>query len=196
MLGIAFLDEPHAGVKLTRRKRSHCAFMGQALAGEPVQIERGSVSCPLARYYLGLDEGNIDGVVDFLMKTGDAEDEELARLYLSSGWRLTGLGPYILYFGYPLDGVEPTVLIRMATPVQLAPIVQTYNRQTGRRLLASVSGLGAACGECTVYPILTGFPNLSLGCRGCKRNMQVGEDAMMLAAPRSSPMFDILVQGR
>ena len=46
MLGIAFLDEPHAGVGLTRHKRSHCAFMGRALAGEPVQIERGSVSCP------------------------------------------------------------------------------------------------------------------------------------------------------
>ncbi len=194
MLGIAFLEEPHSGVELTQRKRTHCAFMGQALAGEPVQIERATVSCPLARYYLGLDEGNIDGVIDFLMKTGDAEDEELARLYLSSGWRMTALGRYMLYFSHPLDGVEPTVLVKLTTPGRLAPIAHAYNRLTGRRLLASVSGMGAACGECTVYPILSGFPNLSLGCSGCKRNLPMGEDQMMLAAPRSSPMFDMLLR--
>lgn len=194
MLGIAFLDEPYASVKMTRHRRPHCTFMGRALAGQPVQVERASVSCPLARYYLGLDEDNIDAVVAYLLKSGYAGDEELARLYLSSGWRLTELGRFMVYFSYPLDGVEPTVLIKLATPAQLAPVVHTYSRRTGQRLLASVSGLGAACGECTVYPILTGFPNLSIGCKGCKRNMRLRDDEMMLAAPRSSPMFDILIR--
>ena len=128
------------------------------------------------------------------MQTGDAEDEELARLYLTSGWRLTELGRFMLYFTYPLDSVEPTVLIRLATPAELAAIAHTYNRLTGRRLLASVSGLGAACGECTVYPILTGFPNLSLGCTGCRRSLRMGDGELMLSAPRSSPMFDLLAQ--
>jgi uncharacterized protein (DUF169 family) len=194
MLGIAFLEEPYPAVRLTRRHRPHCTFMADALDGRPVQIERRSVSCPLARYYLGLDEGNIDAVVQFLMRSGDAEDEELAHLYLSSGWRLTELGPYMLYFRYPMDGVEPTVLIRAASAAELAPLVHAYGRRTGRRLLASVSGLGAACGECTVYPILTGLPNLSLGCRGCKRKMRLESNELLLATPHASPMFDIMVQ--
>jgi len=191
MLGITFLDEPHPGVRLTRVGRKHCRFMSDALRGGPVQIERRTISCPIARYYLGVDESTIDDAVAHLLASGDVEDEEVARLYMSSGWRMTGKGPYLLYFRYPLQDVEPQVLIRIGTPAELALLVHAYTVRTGGRMMASVSGLGAACGECTVYPLLTGFPNMSLACR---HGIDIDEDHLMLAAPRPSRMFDVMVE--
>jgi uncharacterized protein (DUF169 family) len=192
MLGIALLEQPVDALPVVEARRTHCRFMGLALGGEPLQAHRKKISCPLASYYLGEEEASVESAADFLMEVGDADDPELARLYVDAGWRLEGRGPYVAYFEYPHPAIEPEVLIRIGTPLELGPLLHTYAKRTGSRLMAAVSGLGAACGECVVYPILSGMPNLSLGCKGCRRSMRLGPDKALLAAPRSSELFDLL----
>ena len=89
-----------------------------------------------------------------------------------------------------LEKAAPT--IRRWARMEDDALVLGHTTRTGKRLAASVSGLGAACGECTVYPLATGQVNLSLGCKGCRPAMALDESQMLLAAPRSTVVFDIL----
>ena len=193
MIGITFGSEQRPGIPLSRFRGTHCAFMAKAMRGRTVQIHVKRLSCPVARYYLGV-EATTDKAVRSLLARGDARQEELAGAYLESGWRLEGAGPYITYFPYPDETLEPDVLVMVGTPARFAPIVHELNKSTGKRLVASISGLGAACGECTAYPLATGMVNVSLGCRGCRPVMKLDDGELLLAVPRASAMFDVVVR--
>lgn len=194
IIAVSLAEEPHPSLEISGERRTHCYFMGRALDGEALRIHRRWIGCPLGRFHMGHEQTEVQEVVDFLLKTGDAEDEELARLYLDSGWRLADAGPYVTYFPFPFEDFEADVLIAIGTPLQMGPLVHEYARRTARRVVTSVSGLGAACGECTVYPLLSGRPNLSLGCKGCRRSMKVDPDRVLPAVPRSSRMFDTVAK--
>lgn len=72
------------------------------------------------------------------------------------------------------------------------PIVQKFSSLTGYRINASLSGIGAACGECTVYPLITGKENVSLGCYGSRPGVNLKEDELLLAFQGSSKMIELL----
>ncbi len=192
MIAIALAKEPNPAVPLSRARGTHCSFMGEARQGRTTQIHVDRLSCPLARYYFGMPKPTLERAGRALRAWGDMDDASLAGLYLESGRRMEDAGPYIIYFPYPSGDLKPDVLVRVGTPGELAPIVHEHTRTTGERLVASISVLGAACGECTVYPLVTGRANVSLGCKRCRPAMQLDDSQLLLAAPRGTAIFDIL----
>jgi uncharacterized protein (DUF169 family) len=192
MLGVILAGRQLPEVPLSESCGTHCALMGRALRGEALQVSVEDVTCPLARHYLGLEQPRPEGVRKAICAWGDAADEEVAAAYLEDGWRLDEPSPFIVYFPYPSGNLEPHLLVKIGSPLELGRLVNEHTRRTGRRLTATVSGLGAACGECTVYPLMTGEANVSLGCGGCRPAMQIEDTDLLLAAPRGSVMFEIL----
>jgi len=57
-IGIRIVDEIPHGVGRTRAPRTHCEFVGLARKGRKFYADACDISCPLARYYLGLDPPN------------------------------------------------------------------------------------------------------------------------------------------
>lgn len=194
MIGITFARQENPDIPLSPARDKHCSFMGKAREGEITQIHVDQVSCPLARYYLGLPTPSIAETSRTLVRWNDALDEAGARRYLECGWRLEEAGPYIIYFPCPHGALKPDVIVEVGTPAGLSRIAAEFSRRTGERLVPSISGIGAACGECTVYPLVMGRASVSLGCGGSRPAMGLGEAELLLAAPRGTAMFDILCQ--
>ncbi len=194
LIGVAFRAEPHPDFPLARRKATHCAFMGRARAGEAVQVDMDRLSCPLARYNLGMPSPSTKGMARALRVFGGPRTADGGMKYLGSAVRPGSLGPYVLYFPHPTEGLDPQVLVWVGSAGEMSRLVHEHTRRTGERLEASISGLGAACGECTSYPLLTGKVNVSLGCKGCRPAMDMDESELLLAAPAGTAMFDLLAE--
>jgi uncharacterized protein (DUF169 family) len=80
------------------------------------------------------------------------------------------------------------VIIKVGTADEIMSIIQRFSALTGMRVSASLSGIGAACGECTAYPLVTGRENVSLGCYGSRPGVGLKEGELLLAFPNSSKM--------
>jgi len=102
---------------------------------------------------------------------------------LDSRRRLPYERKYILYFPVPDDEYEPDVIIEISTPSEIMAKVGEITYITGESTSGLSSGVGAMCGECTAFPILTGKPNVSLGCTGSRPRVKLRHDDMFLALP-------------
>ncbi|MEA1927622.1 MAG: hypothetical protein U9N73_05400, partial [Candidatus Auribacterota bacterium] len=67
IIGISFMEDPPAGIPRLDTRDEHCRFIGRARKGA-FYISSENVSCPLARFYLGI---------------GRTDREKLARILVS-----------------------------------------------------------------------------------------------------------------
>jgi len=100
---------------------------------------------------------------------------------------------YIAYFSYPAIGLKPDVIIKICNPQEVQQIIQRYSSLTGERVHSPISGIGAACGECTSYVLMTGLPTVSAGCNGSRPGINLKDDELLLAAPFSSKMSRLMI---
>ncbi len=186
------------GIKITKDKPSnlnraqgaskHCSFVGLARTGERFYAENKDISCPLARYNLGLEEPNdkfMHELAGTLVGWGDANTKELGLKYLHSRQKLSYAKKYILYFPVPDNESEPDVIIEISNPHKVMLRVRELTSITGDSIKCFMSGVGAMCGECTAYPILTGKPNISVGCTGSRPGAELKHDELFFAIPAS-----------
>jgi len=173
-------------------KDKHCHFISHARTGDIFYAKGEDISCPLARFYLGLEDSNLEKLAGILVNWNDAINKKVALLYLKSA-KCIGKGEkYIIYFPCPEKNLKPDVLIKICTPSEIMIMVQKFSYLTGMRINASISGIGAACGECTAYPLVTRRENVSLGCYGSRPGISLKEGELFLAFPSNSKMIGII----
>jgi len=85
--------------------------------------------------------------------------------------------------GTHASGFRPDVVVLIGTAEEVFEMVLKNTQITGERITSSMSGVGAMCGECTVLPLVTGKPNVSVGCGGSRRGVALGEGELFLAMP-------------
>ncbi len=81
----------------------------------------------------------------------------------------------------------PDVIVVTGTPEQiywLLPVADTYSE--GGRSSLDMASVQAACADSTAKPYLTGSPNISLGCFGCRKSTDMAPEEMLLGIPSSS----------
>jgi uncharacterized protein (DUF169 family) len=86
----------------------------------------------------------------------------------------------------PLSKVtnNPDVIIVTGTPEQifwLLPAAATY--ENGGRVTIETAPVQGSCADSTIMPYLTGVPNLSLGCLGCRKYTDIASEDMLLGFP-------------
>ena len=100
-------------------------------------------------------------------------------------------------FFYPPDmdipGVTPDILVFHMRPVELTRLVQAYQYQTGKRVMANIGGLRVVCSDLIVRPYLTGEINVSSYCLGARLIAQF--DANNLAVSIPFGLIEELVEG-
>ncbi|MDP6379737.1 MAG: DUF169 domain-containing protein [Phycisphaerae bacterium] len=194
-IGVSFLKTRPAGMPERSARQRYCEFLGMARRGKSFCVPAESVTCPFARYYLGIAEADVKDLVEMMLSWGDVADRESGLRFLESMPRLEGAYRYIAFFPYS-DGdsgaIEADVIIKVGSPLKLQNYVRMYSSCTGERVSCSVSGMAAACGECTAAVIKRNAPAVSVGCAGSRRGMALRDGEMLIAAPAGSKMFEVL----
>ena len=185
-IGIILSNTEPVGVARVAAPDRHCSLVRLAREGSVFYARNEDISCPLARFNLGLDpktERNLTELARTLVSWNDAENEEVALRYLKSATTLEVGEKYLCYFPLPNPDLTPDVVIKIGSPEEFMPLVRTMTRLTGRRTPGIASGVGAMCGECTAIPLVTGQPNISLGCGGSRPHAGLDPDQLLLALP-------------
>lgn len=185
-IGITLFNAAPVGVPRVTAPDRHCGLVGLAREGKTFYARDEDISCPLARFNLGLGpktEENLAELAQTLVSWNDAENKEVALRYLKSATTLNVGEKYLCYFSLPNSDLTPDVVVKIGSPEVFMPLVRTMTRLTGRRTPGIASGVGAMCGECTAIPIVTGGPNISLGCGGSRPHARLDPDQLLLALP-------------
>lgn len=193
-IGITISNTKPSGIPRVERADKHCFFVGRARDGDMFYAQNEDVSCPLARFNLGLDaksDKNLLTLARILVDWGDAKTEEIALRYLTSALTLPLEKKYAIYFPMPYDKLLlPNVVVMLSSSKRIMSLVQIITRLTGKRTEAVLSGVGAMCGECTAIPVVTGKTNISLGCNGSRSQAKLKDSELFMALP--SKVYDLL----
>jgi uncharacterized protein (DUF169 family) len=193
LIGISFHQAAPTAVRQLTTTDKHCHFIGRARQSEPFYIPVENISCPLARFHLGIEKPNLKSLAQTLVGWTDAVDQETGLKFLKSAYRMNQRFKYIAYFTYPANGLKPQLIIRICNPEKIQQIVQRYSSLTGQRVDSPISGIGAACGECTAYVLMRGLPMVSVGCNGSRPGINLRDDELLLAAPFGSRMSQLII---
>ncbi len=193
LIGISFHQAAPTAVRQLTTKDKHCHFIGRARHGDPFYIPAENISCPLARFHLGIENIDLESLARTLVSWTDAVDQDTGLKFLRSAHRMNQPYKYIAYFTYPENGLKPDVIIRICNSEELQQTVQRYSSLTGERVDSPISGIGAACGECTAYVLMRGLPTVSVGCNGSRPGIKLRDDELLLAAPFGSKMSQLMV---
>ncbi len=187
-VGILLSNERPRELERAGSPQKHCTFLGRARAGARFYVEVDDISCPLARYNLGLDpfdRGAKRELAHTLVGWGDADSVEAGMKYLETRTRLAEGVKYILYFPIPEAEFDPDIVITILRPAKAMRAVRSITARTGMGVECTTSGIGAICGECTAYPLVTGRPVVSLGCGGSRPGVGLADPELFFAVPRS-----------
>lgn len=185
-IGIAILSEKPDGLPRLKRRATHCNMIARAREGKVFYAEDVNYSCGFAIYTLGLGRdvpAFRRSLAEDLTVIKNALQVEIAGKILASTQRLPEGEKFIVFF--PLDAMplEPDVVIIIGNPGEIMDLVWNIASHTGERLEASIGAIGAMCGELTAHTIVTGKPNLSVGCCGSRRFGRLRDDEIMLSLP-------------
>jgi uncharacterized protein (DUF169 family) len=169
-------------------RRSHCRLVALARKGRSFYAEAEDISCPLARFHLGLQKRTplfIQKLSENLAAWYGIKKKETARNYLAVSPCLEEGEKYLVYS--PYKGKErPDIMILTGRPAEIMAVVRTMViARKGERLAFRCGGMAATCCESTVIPLLTGEPNLSLGCCGTRSAGELADDHIQLGVPRA-----------
>lgn len=194
LIGISFHQAAPTAVRQLTTKDKHCHFIGRARQGAPFYIPAENISCPLARFHLGIENIDLESLAKTLVSWTDAVDQDTGLKFLRSAHRMNQPYKYIAYFTYPENSLKPDVIIRICNSEELQQTLQRYSSLTGERVDSPISGIGAACGECTAYVLMRGLPTVSVGCNGSRPGIKLRDDELLLAAPFGSRMSQLMVK--
>lgn len=193
LIGISFLQNPPTSLRQLPTKDKHCHFIGRARESEPFYIPAEKISCPLAKFHLGIEKTDLKSLAETLVSWTDAVDQKTGLKFLNSAYRMNQRYEYIAYFTYPANSIKPNVIVRICNPQEIQQIVQRYSSLTGQRVDSPISGIGAACGECTAYVLMRGLPVVSVGCNGSRPGINLRDGELLLAAPFNSKMSRLMI---
>jgi len=196
LIGISFCRAAPARLRQLKTEDKYCRFIGRARGCEPFYVPAENISCPLARFHLGIEKPELKSLAKTLVRWTDAVDEDTGLKFLKSAYQLNQLYKYIAYFSYPANDLKPDVIIRICSAEEIQRIVQKYLSLTAERVNSPVSGIGAACGECTAYVLMSRLPTVSVGCYGSRAGINLREGELLLAAPFGSRMSDLMIEPR
>lgn len=185
-IGVAILSEKPEGLRRLKRRATHCNMIARAREGKAFYAGSINYSCGFAIYTLGLRRDAPAfrrSLTKDLTGINNALKVEIAGKILASTLRLPEEEKFIAFFPLEAMPVEPDVVIIIGSPAEIMDLVWNIAGQTGERLEASIGAIGAMCGELTAHTIVTGKPNLSVGCCGSRRFGRLRDDEIMLSLP-------------
>lgn len=171
-------DEPDSNIR-------HCQSIMRAKNGESFLIPADKHACVVGASSLGLmptpskvKEGDFHVNIG-MFECADAAANMIAqRSELEEGSTIaTVVGPLKEF------KIKPDIVILVDLPETLYWLVPAATFFEGGRQAFSTAAFQATCVDSTIIPLLTGKMNISLGCYGCRRSTDIGNDEMIAGIP-------------
>jgi len=167
--------------------RRFCQVLMEARRGLKRLLTPENVSCPAVAAALGfkpLPEKLASG--EMLVGFGIFATPEAGRRTVESMLRLAP-GKYAAVAVLPLGELgadcTPDVVVVEGLPDQLMWLALACVHETGGRLEFSTGMLQATCVDAAILPFLTGKPNATLGCYGCREATDLGPEEGVIGIP-------------
>lgn len=163
---------------------SHCQAVFRAKAGESFKLPLSSQNCMVGASALNMaptPEKVATG--DFHAGIGMHDSAEAAARMIADRKIVPfeSQGEVVCPLG-EADFVPDVVTIE-DMPERCYWVVPLSTAETGGRVEFSTSPFQCACEDITAMPIVTGKPNISLGCFGCRKKTSMAADEMAVGIP-------------
>jgi len=194
LIGISFVDAPPEGMRVLTVRDRHCRFIGMAREGQAICVPSEAYDCPAARFFLGVDTDR-QAMADQLVEWGVVADRQAGLSFLERMPRLDRAVRYTAYFPAPWPDLSADLLIAVCSPAHVQAMLRRHLPLAGVGTASPLYGFAAACWECTAYAITNAVPVVSVACNGSRPRIALAEGEMLIAAPRGTQMYDILLGG-
>ncbi|NLN71699.1 MAG: DUF169 domain-containing protein [Thermoplasmatales archaeon] len=189
-------EEIPDGIKRPEGQRSHCQFISDAMAGACTLVLPEDLSCNVGTSSLGMiptPEKIANGEYHFNL--GLHESKDAAKKMIDTRTDLPP-GSVIGEIVCPLNKADfvPDVVVFTDTPERIYWIAALETAETGGRMNYVTAPFQCMCEDSVVVPVVSGKPNISMGCYGTRRRTSVKQDEMMIGVPydRMAPAMKIL----
>ncbi len=163
---------------------SHCQVVFAARRGESLMLPLGKQGCMIGASALNMaptPEKVASGSFHAAMGMHDSEEaaakmisDRLIVPFETQGEVVCPLGE---------ADFEPDVVTIEDLPERCYWVVPLSTAEEGGRAQFSTSPFQCACEDITAVPVVTGRPNISLGCFGCRRRTDMAPDEMAVGVP-------------
>jgi uncharacterized protein (DUF169 family) len=165
-------------------QKSHCQAVMAAKNGEKLKVPLASQGCMVGASCLGMTktpEKVASG--DFHAGIGIHESPAAAKEMIAERIDV----PYETdgEVVCPLKDADfvPDSVIVVDIPERIYWFEGLYTRKNGGRVQYSTAPFQCACEDVTAVPIVTGKPNISIGCFGCRKKTDMKADEMAIGVP-------------
>lgn len=175
------------GYSVPEKSISHCQSIMRARNGEMLYVPADKHGCPVGASSLGLlpiPDKVASG--EFHHNIGMFETPAAAKGMIDERQELEP-GSVLATLVAPLSkaGMEPDVVVISGLPEQLYWIIVASTFKKGGRMKFDTAAFQATCVDSILIPLMTGRPNLSLGCYGCRRRTDIRPEEMVASIPFS-----------
>lgn len=161
----------------------HCQSVMRARKGECLLVPASKHACPVGASALGLmpiPEKVASGVFHYTLGMYESEEAAKHTMEVRPTFEPESLGATLVC---PLSkaNIAPDVIVVTGTPEQiywLLPAAATFEK--GGRVTIETASFQASCVDSTILPYLTGVPNISLGCYGCRKTTDIAPEEMLM----------------
>ncbi|MCL1810730.1 MAG: DUF169 domain-containing protein [Methanomassiliicoccaceae archaeon] len=172
------------GPTLPGSQLSHCQAVFRARKGECFRIPLEMTNCHVGAAVLGMTETPAKVASgEFHAGVGIHDSVEAAKKMIDS--RI--LIPYRTQGEVvcPLKDADfvPDVVIIIDIPERLYWVISLMTSEEGGRAEFSTAPFQCACEDIAAVPIMTGRPNISLGCFGCRKKTDMAADELTCGIP-------------
>ncbi|MCL2032062.1 MAG: DUF169 domain-containing protein [Methanomassiliicoccaceae archaeon] len=174
------------GSEMPGSQLSYCQAVFRAKGGECLKVPFEMTNCHVGAAVLGMTEtpGKVAsgefhagvGIHDSVDAAKRMIDERLIIPYKTSGAAVCPLGK--------ADFV-PDVVILIDIVERIYWVVSLMKAEEGGRAAFSTAPFQSACEDATAVPMMTGSPNISLGCFGCRKRTDLAADELVCGIPYS-----------
>jgi uncharacterized protein (DUF169 family) len=163
---------------------SHCQAFFRARGEEKLYIPLARQSCHVGASALGMTctpekvasgefHANV-GIHDSVEAAGNMIGARKVISFRTTGEIMCPLGE---------ADFEPDVVVVADIPERIYWIVALMTAEAGGRSVFSSSPFQSICEDVTVIPMVSGLPNISLGCYGCRKRTGMMNDEMVCGIP-------------
>jgi len=177
-------EEFPSGAERPDEQYSHCQAMFYARKGRCLKLLPEDQKCHVGASALGMmptPEKVIDG--EFHHNIGIHDSKEAAASMIAQrvdiGCRTAG------EVVCPLNKADfvPDVVVMADIPEKFYWIVCASTAEKGGHAAYTMAPFQCTCEDITVTPIVTGRPNMSMGCFGCRRRTDMKPEEMAMGIP-------------
>ncbi len=172
------------GYNTPENQMSHCQAVMEARNGNSYKMTLDMQACNVGASTLGMmakPEKVVSG--EFHANIGIHESPAAAAAMVAAAMDVPYATEGEIVCPLKDASFEPDVVAFIDIPERIYWFEAFLTRKTGGRVQYSTAPFQCACEDITAVPIVTGKPNISIGCFGCRKRTSMKADEMAIGVP-------------